>query len=72
MEVGDNLRRIISDRGFKHSFVARKAGLSDKSFSGLLCGRKVFRIEHLISICHIIGTTPDEVLGFAEYETPDK
>lgn len=42
-----NIKDIIVSKGLKQSFVAKQAGFNSQSFSDILNGRKLLRVEHL-------------------------
>lgn len=42
-----NIKKLIKNKGLKQSFVAKQAGFNSQSFSDILNGRKLLRVEHL-------------------------
>ena len=64
--VSDNILRIISERGYKQSAVARKAGYSSKH-SGTWCIiLELFRPEDVQRIAFALGVEPGELFKDAD------
>lgn len=59
--VVSNVRDIIRDKGYKQCVVAEKAGFSPQDFSNMLCGRKVFKVEYVVSICKALEISPNDL-----------
>ena len=63
-----NIRDIIRDKGYKQCVIAEKAGFSPQDFSNILCGRKVFKVEYVKSICIALEVTPNDLFGIKSVE----
>ena len=61
--IGDNIQRVIKDKGLKQSYVAQKAGYDPKVFSSMLRGRQKIRDIDVIAIYQVLDTTPNELFG---------
>ncbi|NLZ45377.1 MAG: helix-turn-helix transcriptional regulator [Clostridiales bacterium] len=56
-----NIKRILRTNGTTQKFVAEKAGFTERSFSDLLNGRKVFRSEYVPKICKSLDCQPNDL-----------
>ncbi len=54
---------IIKEKGLKQCAIANKAGFSARELNDILCGRKVFRADHVLPICNALGVTPNDLFG---------
>lgn len=59
--VAGNTRRIIQERGLKQNRVAERAKIPPKTFSSLLCGRKVIRETDIVAIANALNVTPNDL-----------
>lgn len=50
-----NIKKLIKNKGLKQSFVAKQAGFNSQSFSDILNGRKLLRVEHLPELADALG-----------------
>ena len=62
--IAENTRRIIDEKGLKHRAVAKKAGMSDKQFSNLLCNRRTIRDADIIALAKALDVSPNELFGY--------
>lgn len=62
-EIIKTIRKIISEKGLKQSYVAEKAGFTKQEFSNILCGRKAFKTEYVKPICSALNILPNELFG---------
>lgn len=69
--IAVNARRIIADKGMKNCAVAERAGMSDKQFSNLLCGRRTIKESDVIALAEALNVTPNELFGYAAAGTND-
>lgn len=60
------LRTEIKTRGFTQDLVARDLGWSPSALSALLHGKKVLRAEHVLLICAVIDSPPEDLFGSRE------
>ena len=49
------LRQLLDERGIKHSWVARQAGISAPQLSGVLNGRRTIAADKAAFICELLG-----------------
>lgn len=68
MSVGEIIREMIRDKGFKQYVIARKIGMDAKIFNAMLNNRKIIRAEDLILICKAIECSPNQLLGYEEVQ----
>lgn len=59
--VAANVRRIIDEKGYKHSAVARRAHLKPQSLSDMLNGRKLIRAEHIPLLANALDAEPNDL-----------
>ncbi len=67
--VTKNLERIITEKGLRKEYVARKSGLSSQMISDLLAERKVFRADFVPPLCATLGVEPNELFKELPPET---
>ena len=61
--VADNIKRIISEKGYKQTAIAQKAGYSSQQFSAIVCRRKVLKDTDIAAIANALNVTPNELFG---------
>lgn len=64
--VADNIKAIISAKGFKQKIVAERANIPEKKFCDMLNGRATIKACHVPAIAVALEVTPNELLGFAD------
>ena len=55
--VAKGIRAIISEKGFRQGYVAKKASFTDTQFSDMLNGRKLILAEYLPRIADAMGVS---------------
>lgn len=55
MRVYERVRDYLDSRGIKHCVVARKAGIPEKTFNAIMCGKRTMYADDLEAICHALG-----------------
>lgn len=65
--VAANVRRIIDEKGYKHSAVARRAHMKPQSLSDMLNGRKLIRAEHIPLLAKALDAEPNDL-----FQSPEK
>ena len=55
MKIYEKVRCYIDSRGLKHGVVARNAGIPEKTFSAIMCGRRTMYADDLEAICNALG-----------------
>lgn len=63
--LGDWLTEELNRRGWSHSELARRAGLSQVSVSGVIAGSRPATCDFCIKIATALGETPEHVLRLA-------
>ena len=64
--VSDNILRIISERGYKQSAVARKAGYLRQTFGYMVHNTRIIRPEDVQRIAFSLGVEPGELFKDAD------
>ena len=55
MDINSKIARLIEEKGYKTSFVAKKAGIKPDLFSRALQGRRKITAGEFLRICETIG-----------------
>jgi transcriptional regulator with XRE-family HTH domain len=63
-EFGNALRERARTLGLSLSEVARRAGLGERRFVNYVTGEREPDLATLVRICRVLGTTPNDLLGF--------
>lgn len=66
VNVQENIRKVIKEKGMKQKYVAEKAGFSEWDFSNMMNGKKIIRAEYIPVIAKAIGTDANTLLGIGE------
>lgn len=64
--VSDNILRIISERGYKQSAVARKAGYTRQTFGYMVHNTRIIRPGDVQRIAFALGVEPGELFKDAD------
>ena len=59
--VPDNISRIIKDKGYKQSAIAKKAGLKDHQLTDMLKGRKIIKVSDIVAISAALGVNVSDM-----------
>lgn len=59
--VSANIRNIIAQKGYKQNAVAQRAGMSQKSLSSMLHGRKVIRADMIPALALALDVEPNDL-----------
>lgn len=65
VDVCENIKRIISEKGLKQKSVAVKAGFTDQQFSNLLNGRRICSAYDILRISNALDVLPNDLFGFS-------
>ena len=57
MKIYEKVRAYIDAKGLKHNVVAHNAQISSKTFSAIMCGRRVMYADDLEAICNALGVS---------------
>ena len=61
MDVRDNLKKVISDKGFMQASIARKAGISPCKLSAILSKKRKLEANEMFDLCEAMGISPCEL-----------
>lgn len=59
--IAGNVKKIITQKGFKQNVVAKWAGYDEKTFSNMLNGRKKITDNDIPPIAIALGVTPNDL-----------
>lgn len=62
--IAENTKCIIKAKGLKQCAVAERAGYSARTFSSMMCGRKIITDVDVIAIATALNVSPNELFGF--------
>lgn len=66
------LGRLLSDRELRSYSVAASAGISPRYLTEYCAGRRAFTQDHVLSLCRVLGVTPDMILEDVEDDYEDE
>lgn len=61
-----NVNRILSQKGLKQLFVAKKAGLTGQQLTDMLNGRRLIKISDLIKLSDALDVSVGDLCARAE------
>ena len=61
--VAQKTKKYLKDHGFNLSFVARKLGINEKTYIGMLNGVQRMPADVFARTCEVVGADPKEVLA---------
>lgn len=64
--VPDNLNRIMSQKGLKQLFVAKKAGLTGQQLTDMLNGRRLIKVSDLLKLADVLGVSVGDLCARIE------
>lgn len=62
MRVYANVRTYIKKNGLNQSSIAKKAGISSKTFDAILNGKQTLYPEDLRAICYALNVRPEKFM----------
>lgn len=62
----ENTKRVIKEKGYKQTFVAKKMNMTDRKLSDILNYRKMIDVEIIAALCKVLEVEPNELLGYAK------
>lgn len=62
--LGKQLRARARQLGLSDAEVARRAGLGERRYGHYVTGTREPDLATLLKICSVLGTTPNQLLGF--------
>lgn len=65
-EVVSNIRKIMSEKGLKQKYVAKKSDLTEQQFSDILNERKSFTVDYILPICYALDVKPNDLFGMTD------
>ncbi|HJA92742.1 MAG TPA: helix-turn-helix domain-containing protein [Candidatus Eisenbergiella merdipullorum] len=64
VDIRDNLKSVITDKGFIQATIAHKANLSPSKFSAILNKSRKLEANELFAICEAIGMSPTDLRNY--------
>lgn len=64
MDIRENLKLFITEKGYMKSIIARKSNLTPSQFSNILNKSRKLDANELFDICNTLDITPDELKNF--------
>ncbi|MDL2318187.1 helix-turn-helix transcriptional regulator [Eubacteriales bacterium OttesenSCG-928-A19] len=61
--MATNISRIITERGVKHAYIARKAGYSSQEFSNMLKGRRIIKVADIERLATALDVSLNDLFG---------
>lgn len=61
IDVRENMRAVIKERGFSQAAIARKAGLSPCKLSQVVNLERKLEANEMFALCNAMGITPVEL-----------
>lgn len=55
MKVYEKVRTYIDEHGLKRNSVAKRAHISEKVFSAIMCGKRTMYADDFEAICNALG-----------------
>lgn len=71
MDVRDNLKKVISDKGFIQASIAKKAGISPCKLSAVLSKSRKLEANEMFNLCEAMGISPCELKDY-DLNHPDE
>jgi transcriptional regulator with XRE-family HTH domain len=68
MSTGLRLKKIISDRGIKQTWLADRAGLNRVTLARIIGGVSEPHVDTIRRLARALGVTSDYLLGLSEEE----
>lgn len=68
-DVRDNITRIIRERAYNQSAIARRAGLTPDQLCATLKHRRKLDANEFLAVCEALSMTPEDVAGYKEAHT---
>lgn len=72
LDIRDNLKEVINDRGYIKAVIARKANMSPCKLSAVLTKTRKLEANELFNLCDAMGVTPVEVKDYKKVNVPDR
>lgn len=64
MNVRDNIRKYIQDKGLTQAVMARRAGLTPTKLSMALQNKRKLDVDEFIRLCEAMGVTTEEIQAY--------
>lgn len=64
MDIRDNIRKYIRDKGMTQAVLARRAGLTPAKLSAALTKRRGLEANEFIRLCEAMGVTMEEMRDY--------
>lgn len=63
-DIRDNLKALISDRGFIQAAIAKKANLTPAKLSAILNKSRKLEANEMLIICDILQIKPEDLIDY--------
>ena len=64
MDVRDNIRNYIRDKGLTQSIMAERAGMTPAKLSATLLKKRKLEVGEFISLCEAMGVSMEEMRNY--------
>lgn len=65
------VKSFLKDHGIKQNYIAKKAGISERTFNYMLNGNQNININTMYSIAEAVGQSPDFFMSYEPTPTPE-
>jgi len=59
LKIGNQIQKVIKEKGLKQGYVAKELGMTDKTMSEIIHGKRKLSAEELIGISMVLGISTD-------------
>ncbi|MEG1758423.1 MAG: helix-turn-helix transcriptional regulator, partial [Oscillospiraceae bacterium] len=66
IDVRDNLKAIISERGYIQATIAKKANLTPAKLSAILNKTRKLDVNEMVVICGVLQIKPEELINYQQ------
>ena len=60
----ENTKKVIKNKGYKQTFIAKKMNITDNKLSDILNFRKTIDVNIVFSLCNALEVLPNELFGY--------
>lgn len=64
--LGENIKRLVKERGMTLSAVAERMGKSRQFLCDVIADRRIMHPSEIVEVSLILKTTPSRILGFTD------
>ncbi|MGO5028951.1 helix-turn-helix domain-containing protein [Candidatus Agathobaculum pullicola] len=63
MNVANNIRKVVAQKGMVQKVVAERSGFTEQQFTDMLNGRKIIRADYVPKIAEALNCTLDDLFA---------